>query len=174
MAYCIECGARLNDGQNKCPACGKVNRTKRARDDSWDIYKDNGRKGGYEYRSTHREEPREEKAQDYYYESTGEKPFDAEIVFDSVSLEDKIFAALSYVSWLFLIPLLLKRHDEFVRFHLNQGLVLFLFGFFSTLIGIVGGLITIAAAVLCVMGFVHAITGTAKPLPVIGQLKILK
>ena len=174
MAYCVECGARLKEGENKCPACGKVNRSKRNREDSWDIYKDNGCKGGYEYSSTRREEPREKNTRGYYYEDCGEAPFDAEVVFDSVTTEEKVFAAMSYVGWLFLFPLLLKRNNEFVRFHLNQGLVLFLFGFFCTLMGVVGGLVAVAAAVLCVLGFVHAATGRAKPLPVISQIKILK
>ncbi len=40
--------------------------------------------------------------------------------------EDKIFASLSYVSILFIIPLILKHDDDYVYFHARQGMVLFL------------------------------------------------
>lgn len=41
------------------------------------------------------------------------------------NLEDKVFAALSYVSILFVVPLILKNEDEDIHFHAKQGLVLF-------------------------------------------------
>ena len=42
-----------------------------------------------------------------------------------LSTEDKVFAALSYVSVLFIVPLILKHEDLLVRFHAKQGLALF-------------------------------------------------
>lgn len=44
---------------------------------------------------------------------------------DQLSSEDKIFASLSYVSILFLVPLILRREQPSVYFHARQGLVLF-------------------------------------------------
>lgn len=41
-------------------------------------------------------------------------------------LDSKIFAALSYFSILFIVPLVVKKEDEFVKFHIRQGIALFL------------------------------------------------
>ena len=46
------------------------------------------------------------------------------LVVDTV-LEDRIFAALSYISILFVVPLILKNENEDIHFHSKQGLVLF-------------------------------------------------
>ncbi len=40
---------------------------------------------------------------------------------------NKVVAALSYVSILFIIPLLLKKDSDFCQFHARQGLIIFLF-----------------------------------------------
>jgi len=39
--------------------------------------------------------------------------------------DTKIFAALSYLSILFIIPWVIKRDDNYVAFHIKQGLTLF-------------------------------------------------
>ena len=36
----------------------------------------------------------------------------------------RVLAAISYLGALFLVPLILYRHDEFVRFHVRQGIVM--------------------------------------------------
>ena len=45
---------------------------------------------------------------------------------DKQVMEGKIFAILSYLSILCIIPLVLKRHNRFVLSHSKQGLVLFI------------------------------------------------
>ena len=40
--------------------------------------------------------------------------------------EDKVFAALSYISILFVVPLILKHENDDIYFHAKQGMVLFL------------------------------------------------
>jgi fumarate reductase subunit D len=42
-----------------------------------------------------------------------------------LSSEDKVFAALSYVSIMFIIPLILRHDQDDVYFHARQGMVLF-------------------------------------------------
>jgi len=39
--------------------------------------------------------------------------------------EDKVFAALSYISVLFVIPLIVRGEDKYIKFHAKQGMVLF-------------------------------------------------
>lgn len=43
-----------------------------------------------------------------------------------LELDSKIFAALSYLSVLFIVPWIVKRDDAFVMFHVRQGIALFL------------------------------------------------
>ena len=40
-------------------------------------------------------------------------------------MEDKVFAALSYISILFVVPLILKQDNPQIKFHAKQGMVLF-------------------------------------------------
>ncbi len=42
-----------------------------------------------------------------------------------LELDSKIFAALSYFSILFIVPLIVKKEDDFVKFHIRQGITLF-------------------------------------------------
>jgi len=41
-----------------------------------------------------------------------------------------LFSILSYIGILWLIPLLVEKNDKVVRFHVNQGIVLFIFGYY--------------------------------------------
>lgn len=42
-----------------------------------------------------------------------------------IELDSKIFAALSYFSILFVVPLIIKKEDSFIKFHIRQGIALF-------------------------------------------------
>ncbi|MBU1083383.1 hypothetical protein KKE14_03030 [Patescibacteria group bacterium] len=43
-----------------------------------------------------------------------------------LELDAKIFAALSYISVLFLVPWVVKKDDRYVNFHIRQGAALFI------------------------------------------------
>ncbi|MFA5270058.1 MAG: hypothetical protein WC400_00320 [Patescibacteria group bacterium] len=45
---------------------------------------------------------------------------------NNLEIDTRVFAALSYLSVLFVIPWITKRDDKFVMFHVRQGVVLFL------------------------------------------------
>ncbi|HOI16174.1 MAG TPA: hypothetical protein PK036_07500 [Geobacteraceae bacterium] len=95
--------------------------------------------------------------------------------------KNKVMAVLAYI--LFLIPLLAAKESKFAMFHTNQGLVLFLA---AVAVNIVGGIIPILGwfvilplgnllvFILAIMGIINAAKGEAKPLPLIGGIKILK
>ncbi|MBQ2899028.1 MAG: hypothetical protein IJE28_04735 [Oscillospiraceae bacterium] len=98
---------------------------------------------------------------------------------------NKGMAVLSYFGLLILIPVFIARNDPFVRYHINQGLVLFLVdiicGILGSIIGaipVVGGIITLALGivifVLFIIGIINAVKGEMKPLPLIGGIEILK
>lgn len=87
--------------------------------------------------------------------------------------ETRIMAAISYVWILCLVPLLLKRDNEYVMYHAKQGLVLFIIevlGSFIFWIPVIGWLLWIAVVVLAIMGFLAALQGKRTDLPVISTL----
>lgn len=90
-------------------------------------------------------------------------------------------AIIAYL--LFFVPLLAGEKSEFVKYHTNQGLILFLFSLGVSVIGSVVPILgwflilpfgTIMVLVLLVMGILNAVNGEMKPLPVIGKYQLLK
>lgn len=86
----------------------------------------------------------------------------------------KLYAVLAYLGILFIIPLLLCKDSEFVRFHTNQGIVLFIAGVICAVVPIVGWIASIGVLVLMVFGLINVSNGEMKELPVIGKFRILK
>lgn len=113
--------------------------------------------------------------------------------FDPKDIADnKVLAAIGYLGFLFLVPLLAAPNSKYARFHANQGLVLFIFmaayaiivsilSFILGFIPVIGWIIRMVLwllylvfVALMVLGIVNAATGKAKQLPVIGSITILK
>ncbi len=111
--------------------------------------------------------------------------------------EHKGISVVAYL--LFFIPLIMGAHktSEFVKFHTNQGLVLFIFyaawgiihailsailsavlfsGSFAvwSIISLILGLIWIIPAIFLVIGILNVVRGVCKPLPLIGKIRIIK
>ncbi|HOL66839.1 MAG TPA: hypothetical protein PKX93_05210 [bacterium] len=94
--------------------------------------------------------------------------------------EGKPLAWLSYVSILFIVPLLAQKDNPYCKFHVKQGIILFIAGFiwgaatkaicFLPMLGLllaqVGWLFLL---VLTVIGIINALTGKTEKLPVLGQ-----
>lgn len=88
------------------------------------------------------------------------------------------WAVIAYI--IFFLPLLIEsvKNDSFVKFHVKQGLVLFLFSLVIQIVGTIipiigwvvimplGGLATI---VLFIIGIMNALNGEEKELPVVGS-----
>ena len=103
-----------------------------------------------------------------------------------------LFSILSYIGILWLIPLLVEKNDKVVRFHVNQGIVLFIFDIIGSIaVGIlsaifvfipvisflgvvIASLFGILCFVLMIIGIVNAANKSEKPLPNICKFKILK
>ncbi len=105
---------------------------------------------------------------------------------------DKVMGVLCYIPFVCLIPIILGG-SPFVRYHANQGLVLFIVDLIlGTLIGIccgvisfipvigpiiagvAGGLFGLIILVFVLCGIVHVVNGETKPLPGIGAITLLK
>lgn len=106
-----------------------------------------------------------------------------ESMYDEYSEQDiadnKVIAALSYI--IFFLPLIAAQGSRFARYHANQALVLFLLGVVNFIIGsvpVLGWIISLFLSlfifVLAIFGIVNALSGKAKPLPVIGGITIIK
>lgn len=101
--------------------------------------------------------------------------------------ENKYLCILCYIGFLFFIPLIAKPQSRFVKYHANQGLILFIFevatgvvlGLLSVIFGIfhLGFLVSIlrfaisaVSLLLMVFGIVAACEGHVKPLPILGDI----
>lgn len=101
---------------------------------------------------------------------------------ESKNSNSMIFAVLSYLYLLWLLPLFLAPEDGFARYHANQGLLLFIVstvgGMVLSFIPIIGWMLlpffSIACFVLMILGMINAFNGQTKPLPIIGNYTLIK
>ena len=91
--------------------------------------------------------------------------------------EGKFFAIISYISFLCIVSLVLKKDNKFALYHAKQGLVLFVFevgAFILSIIPFLGFLIRIFGTVvlfLCsLVGILQALTGKCNRFPVISEI----
>lgn len=96
----------------------------------------------------------------------------------------KVICILDYIYILWILGLFVEKDNEDVKFHTNQGLILFILnvaagvlGFVLGWIPLVGGVIkficwafNVLGFALMIVGIVNAAQGQRKPLPVIGNL----
>lgn len=108
----------------------------------------------------------------------------------SLDQRDKVFAALSYVSFLFLVPLVGRRQQAEVMFNVKQGMVLFvaeviiwfilfilekwLFGQFSGLGAMIfygiAGIFWLIPLIFSLMGIYYVFQGKHWMMPIIGKI----
>lgn len=105
------------------------------------------------------------------------------MLYDTQDVQNnKIWAALSYVGILFILPLLVNGgQSRYAKYHANQGFILFLadivagivgaiLGKIPVLGGILSALISLVTLALMIIGILNAANGKAKQLPLIGNL----
>jgi uncharacterized membrane protein len=103
--------------------------------------------------------------------------------------DNKIFFMLSYLGILFFLPLVITPNSKIGRFHANQGLILLITSVVGQivlsilsvilwkiwfLVSLISGLWGLALFALVIIGMVNAYKGETKPLPVIGNIILLK
>ena len=84
---------------------------------------------------------------------------------------NKLFAVLSYINILFVLPYLLCREDEFAMFHARQGMILFIVIAVATLLGSLlnlGWIVQLLGIYFILKGAGNAANGKMEPLPYIG------
>jgi uncharacterized membrane protein len=97
-------------------------------------------------------------------------------------------AVLSYLGFLVFIPLLSiekKKRNEFIKFHMQQGLNLFIIEVILAIIfaildsvlfvfGIIGNILYVLFVVVSIIAIIKAMNKEKWPIPVIENLKIVK
>lgn len=87
--------------------------------------------------------------------------------------EHCVMAALSYLSFLCFIPLLMPGTNEYVAFHLRQGIILFMIGVVASMFAWISMVLWLIAnllvAAVSVYGFIQAFLGRKWVMPVFGE-----
>ncbi len=124
------------------------------------------------------------------YHSSNQRQYDggyrSQTSGSGISAEDddvrnnKAISYLCYFGPLFLIPYLTRSNSDFVKFHSNQGLLLLLASLLTKIcdfIPILGWMISVAGTLFVIAGFFQGLSnvskGIKKPLPLIGEIKLL-
>ena len=103
-------------------------------------------------------------------------------------MDKKTTDIVAYLTWVGLLIAFLAGDKENSKFHINQSLVITLaevalsviigvgsiIPIVNIIIGIAGSVAGIALFVFWIMGFVNALQGVEKPLPLIGGIQIIK
>ncbi len=167
MAYCVKCGASVDDTSEFCPHCGE--KIPQQGNTEEYTYQQQGNAEGQAYQ------------QGEYFDAYDVK-------------KNKGMGVVSYLGILVLIPLLAgDKKSPYVRHHANQGLMLFIisaivdlldgewiWGFRSwvnfggNVLSWVLDIANLACFILLIVGIVTACKGEKKELPVIGKYKFLK
>lgn len=83
--------------------------------------------------------------------------------------DSKLMGALSYLWILSVVMLVIKKDDEFVKFHARQGLILFIISFVG-FIPVIGWIIDILVVIMVIVGFFKALSGEKWKMPLIGDI----
>ncbi|MBU0707971.1 hypothetical protein KKG41_06395 [Patescibacteria group bacterium] len=86
------------------------------------------------------------------------------------SQDDKLFGALSYLWVLSVVMYVIKKDNEYVKFHARQGLVLFIASVIIWFIPFFNWLLNIVVLIIVIIGFVKAIAGERWEIPVVGPI----
>lgn len=182
MENCKNCGEKLQDGIEFCPNCGEEIvpvETKVAANAKQQV-KTPADHTAEENHSTKENATAKSKAKEDFSDNQDAK-------------DNKTMAILSYIWILFLIPLLTGAHKEskFVKYHLNQGILLCIFAVsFAVLFNIIFSILMssfflwwlswfiwlfwMVPTIYSIIGMINVANEKCNPLPLIGKITILK
>jgi uncharacterized membrane protein len=86
-----------------------------------------------------------------------------------ITQDEKIWGALSYCWILSLVVLAARKNNDYIRFHANQGFLLFIVSLFWWF-PIIGWAAGIAIVIAAVAGIVKSLQGEKWKLPLVGDL----
>ena len=188
MAYCKNCGAYVPDGHTKCLACGLDQNEENNKEygsgaaaqadprQSNRQKQEDSRRWAEEERQRRRQEQEEEARRRREAETEGTTAWTqaaGNAARSKSSQPNKLLAALSYLSVLFILPFLFCKDDKFAMFHARQGAILFAITAVGEVLGSAFGLgwiVTLMHLYWIYKGMTNANDGKVEPLPYIGNL----
>lgn len=88
--------------------------------------------------------------------------------------EDKVYAALCYVSVLVFVPLLTRKQDPFINFHIRQGLLVLVATILSLIVAAwqqwLGNMLFLLIVVVDLLALVQTLQGKSWKIPGLGSL----
>jgi len=85
-----------------------------------------------------------------------------------ITQDDKVWGLLSYLWIVSIVALAMKKNNDFVRFHANQGALLFVISLVGIIPGI-GQIVWVIVTIAAIVGMIKAYQGEKWPLPVIAK-----
>ncbi len=139
MAYCVKCGAKVDDGTMSCPQCGApIPELAGGRSDSRtagsmaDYSQSGGQEytygQGYTYNQSNGSGTAGYAQEPYGSYGYGSYGYGSQAYFDRSEVSrNKAMGVLSYIGILVLIPLIAgDKQSQYVKQHVNQGLILYI------------------------------------------------
>ncbi|MDO8668984.1 MAG: hypothetical protein Q7K65_01685 [Candidatus Buchananbacteria bacterium] len=83
-----------------------------------------------------------------------------------ITQEEKIWGALSYLWILSVVALAARKNNDYVRFHANQGFLLFILSLFFWF-PIFGWILVVIVTILAVIGILKSLQGEEWSLPIL-------
>ena len=184
MAYCGKCGAYIPDGQTVCLACGYDGEAEKpqsaaaeeaSRDHYYSFTNEELKQRLEEQRKRQQEQSRKwAEAEKQRRESRQtEREEKSTRTASNLTPNTKLFSALSYVSFLFILPMLFCDKDRKAMFHAKQGLRLFVYSLISDAlrrVPILGTLLSVGRIFFMLKGLINAVSDKEEPLPYIGTI----
>ncbi|MBU0598210.1 DUF4870 domain-containing protein [Patescibacteria group bacterium] len=87
----------------------------------------------------------------------------------SKNSDSNLMGALAYVWILSVVMLVIKKDDEFVKFHAKQGLILFIVSWIG-IVPVIGWIIDVVVVLFIIIGFIKALSGEKYKIPLVGDL----
>ena len=200
MAYCKNCGAYVPDGHTKCLACGldqnedknkeyssgyaaqtdprqssrpSQEEMRRQMEEQRKKQQEDSRRWAEAERQRRQREHEEEARRRREAETEAWAQPSAEPVRPKAAQSNKLLAALSYLSVLFVLPFIFCKEDKYAMFHARQGAILFAVTAIGEVLGAAFGLgwiVTLMHLYWIYKGMTNANDGKVEPLPYIGNL----
>ncbi|MEK7528432.1 MAG: hypothetical protein AAB592_01565 [Patescibacteria group bacterium] len=98
----------------------------------------------------------------------------AESVQPAPDNEEKLFAAIGYIAFLFIVPLIVKPKSKYCQLHAKQSLVMFLITFVYLIVFLIsefiGSILTVALFALYVLAIYRSFRGDWWKIPFVGDV----
>ena len=190
--FCVKCGSQIADGAKVCPVCGNVieMEPKSAAPEVPEAPQPAAEPTPVPVQPVYQEpvqQPVQPPVQPVPQPEPEPKPVyraedDEDFSPKQVRILVRTMAVISYLGATLFFPMFVFKEKPWIRHHVNNGLVLFIFGGGAAVIMVIpivgwilGGIVAVFVCVLEIMGIIKSIKGQMFDMPwFFGKIKILK